>query len=494
MRLLILITITIFLSIGNITNAQSIVFNKVYDYSNTYDGGFEIIETTDNGYLLVGSYATLSTGGGLIIKLNNLGDTLWTKQYDLTIGGDDVYSVVELVNGGYAICGLYSDTATMTGDAYIMRLDSQGDSLWMNRYGSIFNDTPYSIVQSLDGEFICAGWTFNTIDPNYADAWVFKTDSLGNLLWEKQFDNYGLQDNFDKVIITPDGNIVCAGVTVIDAVTGLDYVVKLNQQGDTIWTKELGGIGCGETFDINTTLDGGFIGCGARCVNGFQRASVYKLDSLGNMLWYNTYARSSGASDYFSFSAVHELPNGNFMAAGSDFDYTQPVPASSTRIRMMEFNANGDSIWSKQYPHSTGGDEDYMFDMKLTSDGGFIICGYVIHTSPTKNDALVIKIDSNRCDNVTCQLTIGVEEEKKFDVDFLIYPNPTTGIIHIELKEKTTSDLTITIYNLFGEKVYNTKVIQNDININRLDNGLYFIQLTDKNNKQLFTQKLLLQK
>ena len=487
---------TIILMLCASTNVEAQVFNKVYDNDSLYDAAQAIVETP-TGYLIGGQTQDIFSGyfAAYLINIDFNGDTLWTKEYLLTNGGDQILDIC-ILSDGYMVCGVTKDVLGVKSDAYLMKLDMQGDSLWLKRYGSTENDWGYSLTQSLDGGFVCGGWTFNTIDPNYADAWVFKTDSLGNLLWEKQFDNYGLQDNFDKVIITPDGNIVCAGVTVIDAVTGLDYVVKLNQQGDTIWTKQFGGLECGGTFDINTTQDGGFIGCGAKCVDGNQKASAYKLDSLGNVLWYNTYARGSGSGEYYSFSAIHELPNGNFMAAGVDLDYTQPVPAGSPRIRMMEFNTLGDSIWSKQYPYSTGVDDDYMFDMKLTSDGGFIICGYVIHAQPTKNDALVIKIDSNRCDNIPCQLTIGEEEQETAfgDLEVIIYPNPTTGILTIELKNETTGFLKIEIYNLLGEKVYNKLVTQNSININHLDNGVYFLLLKDKNNKHLVTQKLMLQK
>lgn len=498
MRRFVFIAITVFMGIGNITNAQSIVFNKIYDSNNDNNAAFDILETKDGGYFITGSS---SLNGNLrlwLIKLNNLGDTLWSKKYDMTVGVDYTYSLVELQFGGFMLLGTLHDTSTTSAKAYLMKVDEQGDSLWLKQYGSTENEWGYSLAQSPDGGFVCAGWTFNTIDPNYADAWVFKTDSLGNLLWEKQFDNYGLQDNFDKVIITQDGNIVCAGVTVIDAVTGLDYVVKLNQQGDTLWTKQFGGLECGGTFDINNTQDGGFIGCGAKCVNGNQRASVYRLDSLGNIIWYNTYSPEYlDLSEFiFSFSAIHELPNGNFMAAGADYDMTYTIPGvdHATQTRMMEFNALGDSIWSKSYRYTTNGDEDYMFDMKLTSDGGFIICGYVIHSSPTKNDALVIKIDSNRCDNVPCQLSIGVAHSTKEIIEIRLYPNPTTGTLNIELENEKTSEVTLEIYNLLGKKVYNQTITQKSINLNHLNNGVYFIQLTDINKKHIVPQKLMLQK
>lgn len=499
MQRFLFITIMIVLGIGGTTNAQPIVFNKVYDKDSTQNASSSIIETIGGGYLIAGTFSGGGNAGTWLIKINDVGDTLWTKKYDF--GLNNAYDLFELSNGNILLCGTLHDTATVTAKGYLMLVNAQGDSLWMQQYGSGSGtnyDWATNIAQTPDGGFVISG--FSWLAPNHttSDVWIFKTDSLGNLLWQKQFDGYGRDDFFEKVIITPDGNIVCAGTTAFDGITRLDYVVKMNQQGDTLWTKQFGGLKWSELLDFNNTLDGGFIGCGARVVaSGKQQASIFKLDSLGNVLWYNTFARGNGVGEYYNFSSVHELPNGNFMAAGVDYDYTQPVPGGSTRIRMMEFNNSGDSIWSKQYPHSTDEDEDYVFDMKLTTDGGFIMCGYVIHSSPTRNDALVIKIDSNRCDNVPCQLSVGVEETSNFKPqtsNFKVYPNPTTGILTIELKNETIDKLIVEIYNLLGEKVYNGLVTQNSININHLNNGVYFLQLKDKNNKHLVTQKLMLQK
>ena len=66
--------------------AQNIVFNNIYDKGDsTQNAGYEIIETIDGGSIIAGSYSGGGNGGAWIIKLNNTGDTVWTKSYNLSI-------------------------------------------------------------------------------------------------------------------------------------------------------------------------------------------------------------------------------------------------------------------------------------------------------------------------------------------------------------------------------------------------------------------------
>jgi hypothetical protein len=476
-------------------NAQNTVFSKLYNFDNFRDAATAIIETKDSNFLFVGA-SNLNAYRNLIVKITPQGDTLWSKQYDLSIGGDNASNVVELPNGNFLLSGTLHDTATVTAKGYLMLINAQGDSLWIRQYGSgngMNGDWTESITLVPDGGFVVAGWTVLAPNFNTFDAWVFKTDSVGNLLWQKQFDGHGLDDIFEKVIITPDGNIVCAGVTVLNSVTGKDYVVKLNQLGDTIWTKEFGGVECGGTFDINSTADGGFIGCGGKCVNGNQRANIYRLDSLGNVLWERDFARTMGANEYHSFAAVHEMPNSKFIAAGTDNDETQATV--TPRIRMMVLDANGDSLWSQQYPHSTGTDHDYLFDMKPTSDGGYIMCGYVIHSSPTNNDALVIKVDSIDCMNYVngCQ-SVGMEETLNFQPqtsNFIVYPNPNNGTFTIETTN--IENATLEVYNVSGQLIQQAvlKSVQQTIDLSHQPKGLYLLKINTKN--KIITQRMIKQ-
>lgn len=499
MRLFILIVSTAGLCvITHCYNAQNTVFSKLYNFDNFNDAAASIIETNDGNFLFVGN----SSSRNLIAKINSQGDTLWVKQYDLSIGVDNALSVVELANGNFLLAGSLHDTATVTAKGYLMLVNGQGDSLWIKQYGTssgINGDRAVTLALTPDSGFVVAGFTIIGPSFNTSDAWVFKTDSLGNMLWQKQFDGHGLNDIFEKVIITPDGSIVCAGVTVLNSITSKDYVVKLNQNGDTIWTKEFGGVECGGTLGINNTADGGFIGCGDICVNGRGRARVYKLDSLGNLIWSKDFARSSGdPSEIYNFVSIHEMHDGNFIAAGADYDLTQSQPGDAPRIRMMIVDANGDSLWSQQYAHSTGTtDDDYLFDMKPTSDGGYIMCGYVLHNSPTNNDALVIKVDSIDCINYVngCQ-SVGVEETlnlKPETLNFIVYPNPNNGSFTIRLTHPiaigfVSEEVSIEVYDVFGKQIHYKKTnasTEIQLNLGNIPKGLYLVSITTKKQKEI---------
>jgi len=486
-----LLSILIFLSIGFTSYAQ-IAFNKVYDFNNNYDGAAEIIETSDGNYLFVGA-SNFSPYRNLIVKLNQQGDTIWSKKYDLSIGGDNAVGVVELVSGDYVLCGTLHDTATATANAYLMKINAQGDSLWMKQYGGLDNEWSQSVTKSHDGGFIVAGRIIDINPPNYTNAWVFKTDSLGNMLWQKQFDPHGLNDLFEKVIITPDSGIVCAGETLLSATNSENFVIKLTQQGDTIWTKQFGGAEGDITFDINLTANNGFVGCGASVINSKQRASVYRLDSLGDLIWSKDFAPLPSQYLNYSFSAIHELSNGNFMAAGADYDLALTVPGFShtTRVRLFEMNSVGDSLWSQQYSHYGGNSDDYLFDMKPTADGGYIMCGYIINNSlPQLNDVLVIKVDSNGCDDIP-SCTVGVEDVTILENDILVYPNPNNGRFTIDVDN--VKDAIFQLFTITGKEVLSKKINKSltQLDVSDYPKGIYFYQLLNEN--QRFSGKIIIQ-
>ncbi|PCJ28315.1 MAG: hypothetical protein COA97_01395 [Flavobacteriales bacterium] len=481
-----IVSIIIFLSIG-VTSCAQVVFNNVYDFNNDLNGSFEILEVSDGGYLISATYNGNGLTGIWIIKLSYLGDTLWTKQYDISINGEQAYSLIELSNGGYVVCGSFSDTITMTASAFLMKIDNQGDSLWMKKYETAGHDYAYNVAQTPDGGFVVAGWIWLAPSLTTTDAWVFKTDSLGNMLWQKQFDEYGFSEFIQGLVVNADSTIVIGGTTLLNSTTSRAYVVKLTPNGDVIWKKEFAGPTAADIFNMDTTSDEGYIVAGNIIINGEQRAYAAKLDSLGNVVWENDFAR--GDRNY-SFSAIHELPNGNFMAAGVDIDVNQPILTGEPRVRLFELNALGDSIWSKQYTHYGAGSEDYVFDMKLTNDGGYVMCGYIINGSlPQKNDVLVIKVDSNGCDVSNC--TVGINENTLIENEVIVYPNPNNGTFTIEASNLENSVLEI--YNLTGQLVSQTTLQNNTktIDISKQANGLYLLKITS--NQQVVTRRIVKQ-
>jgi len=135
-----------------------------------------IQQTTDGGYIVAGH--TESNDGYVwgaqgkldwwIVKLNGVGDTVWTK----TLGGtlwDFVFSIQQTTDGGYIVAGQAGSTdGDISGnqggfDFWIVKLNNDGDTLWTKTLGGTSNESAYCIRQTTDGGFIVAGMTGSNI-------------------------------------------------------------------------------------------------------------------------------------------------------------------------------------------------------------------------------------------------------------------------------------------------------------------------------------------
>ena len=112
-------------------------------------------------------------------------DTLWTKVY----GGNNAeyaYSIQQTSDDGFIIVGRTSSFGAGNVDAWLLKTDSMGDTLWTKTFGGNRDDCGRSVQQSLDGGYIITGWT-GTFGLGYYDAWLIKTDPFGDSLWAKLF-------------------------------------------------------------------------------------------------------------------------------------------------------------------------------------------------------------------------------------------------------------------------------------------------------------------
>jgi len=122
----------------------------------------------------------------LLIKTDSAGN----GQFMRTYGGPNVdlgYSVVQLSDSGYAIAG-YTNSFSINGDydAYLVRTDKNGDTLWTKTYGGTDWDFVYSLKVTPDRGFVMAGNTYS-FGNGSSDGWILKVDSNGTLLWQKVF-------------------------------------------------------------------------------------------------------------------------------------------------------------------------------------------------------------------------------------------------------------------------------------------------------------------
>ncbi len=165
---------------GNVT------WTKAYGRSGT-EAGVSVKQTTDGGYIIAGtSENTLGPLGPdmCLIKTNAVGDTLWAKLYGSAVI-DECYEVIQTTDGGYIMCGKsFGFSASGDFDVYVVKVNSQGVVQWSKTYGdsgsASKNEIGYSIQQAGDGGFIIVGESMYGFGVGLKNVYLIKTDSAGN--------------------------------------------------------------------------------------------------------------------------------------------------------------------------------------------------------------------------------------------------------------------------------------------------------------------------
>lgn len=326
---------------------------------------------------------------------------LWQYSYGGS-SSDDGHSIATTADGGYIVSGVtQSNDGDVTGflgvsDFWIAKLNGLGVLEWQRCLGGSQADVNFTrITQTADGGYIFGGTTFsNDGDVDCSTnavtmLWIAKLDPLGSIEWNTCLGGSEV-DSFSEIISVPGGYMVC---------------------GSTIST------------DGNGTGN-----------NGLRDAMVIKLDLNGNTVWSRCYG---GSRSDASFSLLR-TSDGNYLMAGTtqsnDGDLTgqnphNPIAAAGDTGWLVKFNEDGDIIWQRCVG---GGNYDFFLDVKELDDGAFIAVGYTasINGDVTQNqggsDAWVVKVNPNG--TVMNVKTYGGADSERF-IESIVRPNGNTLVV-----------------------------------------------------------------
>jgi len=277
------------------TDAQGdTLWTRTYGGSSV-DGGVPVQQTSDGGFVVAGF--TYSYGAGMtdvwLIRTDAQGDTLWTRTYGGS-GIDNGYSVQQTSDSGFVVVGITSSFGAGLIDVWLIRTDAQGDTLWTRTYGGSNNDFGFSVQQTSDGGFVVAGIvSFGAVGH---DAWLIRTDAQGDTLWTRTYGGSSSEDG-STVQQTSDSGFVVVGNTESFGAGGHDvWLIRTDAQGDTLWTRTYGGSGIDGGSTVQQTSDGGFVVVGGTDSFGAGEADVWliRTDAQGDTLWTRTYGGSGG--------------------------------------------------------------------------------------------------------------------------------------------------------------------------------------------------------
>ena len=277
------------------TDAQG---NKEWEKTfggNDWDWGISIQQTSDGGYILLGS--TCSYGAGewdfWLIKTDSQGN----KQWERTFGGSGLdigWSVQQITDGGYILLGYTYSYGAGDGDFWLIRTDAQGNKQWERTFGGSEDDQGYSVQQASDGGYILLGYT-ESYGAGSADFWLIKTDAYGNKEWERTFGG-SEDDRSVSVQQTQDGGYILLGDTYSYGVGSADFwLIKTDAYGNKEWERTFGGSSRDNGWSVRQTADGGYILFGVTYSYGAGSADSWliKTDAYGNKEWERTFGGSA---------------------------------------------------------------------------------------------------------------------------------------------------------------------------------------------------------
>lgn len=451
-----------------------------------------------------------------------------------TDGGDDYANgVVELKDSTFAITGNSSSFWAGQGQAFILKIDAEGNYVWSNHYGGAESDGGEKIMYKENDGFYVAGYT-NSFGNGGFDFYLFKTDLDGNLLWEKTYGGEGWERVHDAYL-TRDGGVLMIGETSSNPTFDTDmWIVKTDANGDTLWTKTLG-TPAGE--DIARTMypvnDSVFFVLGSQYeqdssmvkVRGFELLEngdlgwdTSNIGVIGNTIPEDSYIREDtvyviGHSDVSSDTAsvVYHLtlqldnqtafgfngpildgfwrgkticPTDNPTVFYCNYEYYQnSSPEYKTDVMISRYTQNFGFISSLQ-PVAFY-DEDRIKETIPTQDGGTLSVGSSdgdINIGDKHSFALkTLPNDSTPGWSTLPEVTqlVSVEEINQLKENTSIYPNPVSEELTVAVSFSGEYDYALTDLN--GRVLMqSTQNGTTTIDVSTLSSGVYFVKIGQK--------------
>lgn len=501
------------------------VFQKTYGGSGD-DYGFDVIPVFDGGYVLCGT--TLSYGNAEEVQLTKIdatGNVIWSKTYG-TVGGDAGNIVLQSADSGLVVCGLSNSGSAGGFDAMLMKTDASGNLLWTKLYGSSGFETTGFMQPVSDGGFILAGNT--SAFGAGADALIIRTDANGDTLWTKIFQT-PIADVAASVTTDLNGNFYACGRSGDSpSQTASIFLTKLDDNGDSLWTKYYNDTAWNEFDDVKITSQNELIFCGASTSSGNDfDALIAKADTNGNIIWNRSL---TGYALDALYNVIEKSP-GLYASIGfaNSFGFGHPEGSDSSNSVLVNFNDAGDTLSIVTYGE---GLQDEAFRIHLTADSGLVSMSQSKSFGPDTLDYLIIKSDINglvgcneivvhpvldsvlliqqniqpacfssgfTVSNVTfIENTVTVVERdaciinrvsEEISDEISIYPNPANNRFEI----KTQKSAWLSLSDIAGRPILHTYISDgvNSFDTSSMPSGLYILQVEQASKKS--THKIIVQ-
>ncbi|MCF7811703.1 carboxypeptidase regulatory-like domain-containing protein, partial [bacterium] len=362
------LTITLcLLMCANVIFAQpEVIWSEAYGGGGG-DQGLAIIQTSNGQIAVSGNEGSFGDGGtdGWLMILDLDGEEVWSA-YGGGRGYDRFYGIIE-IDGGFVVSGYEGSFGAGNYDFWLSKFTEEGEAVWENAFGGREHERANKVIQTENGGFVFTGKTESFGDGN-GDGWVVATDSEGNEAWTQTYGGNGV-DGLSSICHADEGNIMLAGVTDSEGEGGNDfYIVKINGDGDVIWSHTFGGDGDEQCQSIKRTNDDCYILAGITtsfAENGTDYWLV-KINEDGEEIWSANF--DNGANDLCR--SVIQTFDGGYLLAGHNNLYDN----ANCDGWLVRTDDEGELLWSQTY--DAGDQADVFVDVVQLDDGGYAVTGW----------------------------------------------------------------------------------------------------------------------
>jgi hypothetical protein len=291
---------------------------------------------------------------------------------------------------------------------------------WQNVFGGSGYDHLFHTFKCSDGGFLLSGMTTSNdgtlagLGLGSEDACVIKTDSVGQLQWVhtiggSEYDKarYGIEDCYGDFVVLGSTHSIDSDI-VVNHGNSDAIIAKYDHLGNRKWVKTLGGTKEEGGRCVKQLRDSNYIfAIWTQSSNfdvpgnyGSYDAWIFKTDTALNTIWSHHY----GGTDYDRCRIIYELDDGGFVFFGNSYSNDSVTNDSlmtgnhgDSDFWLTRLDSVGNRLWTHQYG---GSGDDKGYGLSLTTDGGFLICGYTYSTDQDVSgthgaeDGWVVKVDS----------------------------------------------------------------------------------------------------
>ncbi|MBN2541553.1 hypothetical protein JXI42_01700 [bacterium] len=317
----------------------------------------------------------------------------WEGIYGGPGATEEAWGVKQRTDGGYIVVGTrdsMSGPFESTTDIYAVRLDGSGELVWSQILGGASIDKAYSVSLAHDSGYVIAGGTYSAGAGN-EDVYLVKISETGEIIWSRTFGGPDYDEGLSVAPTSDGGYIICGFygkyMDILGLVGGDIYLVKVNAEGEEVWSRTYGlpGTAREEAWEVTETGEGDFVLTGA---SQYGDALVLKTNSEGDSLWARTYG---GTFTDFGYSVI-QGSDGNFVVAGY-YGTREEMWVWYHDIWVLKLDGDGDTLWCTQFNIDIDSD-NYGYSIVETPGGGYAVTGLVNKFGEAGRDMALLKLNS----------------------------------------------------------------------------------------------------